>query len=114
MYLVLSAVSLTLAAAVGFAPLRSLIKQLPAKLKFVWLHGGLALSGVVFIIIHALTQPSDQQPWLGFLITLITALGGIGLFVLRRLKAPIPAGIALLHPLAGAVGLVLLYQELFK
>ncbi len=111
MYLYLAAAFLTLAAVVGFNPLWSLIRQLPAKMKFVWIHGGLAVSGVIFFIIHATSSPKPT-PWLAFLITLITAMGGIGLFALRRMKAPVPAGIALIHPLAGAVALVLLYQAL--
>ena len=48
-----------------------------------------------------------------FMILLITVLGGVGLFALRRMKAPVPAGIALIHPLAAVVGLVLLFQAIF-
>ncbi|MCB1058731.1 MAG: hypothetical protein KDB65_00740 [Calditrichaeota bacterium] len=113
MYLYLSAVLLTLAAAVGFNPLWHLVKKIPAKMKFVWIHGGLAILGVTFFIIHATTSP-DPTPWLAFLLTIVTAMGGIALFALRRMKAPIPAGIALIHPLAGAVAVVLLIQALFS
>ncbi len=113
MYLFLAAVFLTMAAAIGFNPLWHLVRKMPAKMKFVWIHGGLALTGVTFFVIHATSSP-NPTPWLAFLLTLVTVMGGIALFALRRAKAPVPAGIALIHPLAGAVALVLLFQELFK
>jgi hypothetical protein len=113
MYLLLAAVFLTLAAAIGFNPLWHLVKKIPARMKFVWIHGGLAVVGVTFFIIHATTS-ARPTPWLAFLLTIVTAMGGIALFALRRMKAPIPTGIALIHPLAGAVALVLLIQALFS
>ncbi|MCB9357435.1 MAG: hypothetical protein H6505_02590 [Calditrichaeota bacterium] len=112
MYLLLAGVFLTLAAAVGTNPLWQLIRKLPAKMKFVWIHGGLAAMGVTFLILQA-TQSAKPTPWLSVMILFITFLGGVGLFALRRMKAPVPAGIALIHPLAGVVGLVLLFQALF-
>lgn len=112
MYLFLGTVCLTLAAAVGFNPLWQLVRKLPSKMKFVWIHGGLATLGLTFLILQA-TQSAKATPMLAFLIAIITFLGGVGLFALRRMKAPVPAGIALIHPLAGAVTLVLLYQALF-
>ncbi len=109
MYLFLSAICLTCAAAIGFNPLWQLIRKLPSKMKFVWLHGGLAVFGVMFMILQA-TQSAKPTPMLAFLVLLVTFLGGVGLFALRRMKAPVPAGIALIHPLAAIVGLVLLWQ----
>lgn len=111
MYLFLAGMFLLLAALVGTNPLWQLVRKLPAKMKFVWLHGGLAFIGIIFLILQA-TQSAKPTPMLAFLITIITFLGGVGLFALRRMKAPVPAGIALIHPLAGAVALVLLYQAL--
>jgi hypothetical protein len=113
MYLFLGTVFLTLAAAVGFNPLWQVVRKLPSRMKFVWIHGGLAVVGISFLIIHATSSP-NPTPMLAFLIAIITFLGGVGLFALRRMKAPVPAGIALIHPLAGAVALVLLYQALFS
>ena len=46
--------------------------------------------------------------------TVMSLVYCIALFALRRMKAPIPTGIALIHPLAGAVALVLLIQALFS
>lgn len=112
MYLFLSGLFLTLAAAIGFQPLWQLIRKLPARMKWVWVHGGLATLGMLFMILQA-TQSAKPTPMLAFLILLITFLGGVGLFALRRMKAPVPAGIALIHPLAAVVGLVLLFQAIF-
>ncbi|MCC6477350.1 hypothetical protein IT157_09885 [bacterium] len=113
MYLTLSALLLTAAAVIGFNPLWSLIKKIPARMKYVWIHGGLAVAGTTFFVIHAATS-ARPTPWLAFIIALVTALGGVGLFALRRMKAQVPAGIALIHPLAGLVALVLLYSFLFS
>ena len=113
MYLTLSALLLTAAAVIGFNPLWSLIRKQDSRMKFMWIHGGLALLGMIFFIMQA--AGSDREtPWLAFIIALVTALGGVGLFALRRMKAPVPAGIALIHPLAGIVALVLLYSFLFS
>ena len=111
MYLFLAGMFLLAAALVGTNPLWQLVRKLPARMKFVWLHGGLAVIGVSFLIIHATSSP-NPTPMLAFLILLITFLGGVGLFALRRMKAPVPAGIALIHPLAAIVGLVLLFQAI--
>ena len=112
MYLGLASIFLILAALVGTNPLWQLIRKLPAKMKFVWIHGSLAFIGMSFMVLHATSSPRPT-PWFAFMVLLITFFGGVGLFALRRMKAPIPAGIALIHPLAAVVGVVLLFSAMF-
>ena len=100
------------AAVIGTNPLWSLIKKIPAKLKFVFIHGGLALTGLTLLIIGTTDTKSDV-PILALITLVLTAMGGLMLFALRRAKAPVPPGMAMLHPIFAIGGLILLFVFLF-
>jgi FtsH-binding integral membrane protein len=96
-----------LTALAGWFPLRALLRDIPARWRFIFLHGGLALSGLVLLIV-AVWGSESSAPAAALFTLCLTAGGGLILFGLRRLKAPLHPGMALVHPLIGLLGIGIL------
>ncbi len=101
-----SLILISLAGLVGIIPMRSLLKGVPAKWRFILLHGGLAVTGIALLFVQATGK--SEAPLFALMMLIMAALGGVALFFLHRFKAPIPAGMAMIHPMVGVFGLILL------
>jgi uncharacterized membrane protein len=110
--LYLSSAIFVVAAAYGFGPLVALMQKKPAKMRSVWIHGGLAILAAALMIIGAVKTEGDI-PFLAVVGMIITVMAGLMLFALRRADAPVPSWIALLHPLIGILSLISLFMFLF-
>ena len=69
------------------------------------LHGTFAASGIIVLIIYALTTESHHKHWDSIIIFLIAAAGGLYLFSKDIRHLQIPKWVAVLHGAIGFTGL---------
>lgn len=105
--LIAATIVICLAAVAGWFPLSAFLKKVPARWRFILLHGGLAMTGLV-LLTKAVLETESSSPGAALFTLALTAAGGLILFGLRRLKAPIHTGMALVHPMVGLVGIGIL------
>lgn len=99
-----------IAAVIGLFLLKDWIsKRTPSRVA-VYIHGGIAATGLVLLLIYALQNPSNY-PQTSILLFVIAALGGFYLFYTDLTKKPAPNGVALIHALVtvGAFVTLLLF-----
>lgn len=97
---------------VGTKPLWAIVQRRPSRMTWTLLHGGLALTGLALLIGFAITS-AEPAPMISVLLLGLTAAGGLLMMVLHKFGAPIPAGMAFIHPLVAITGVVLLVMHLF-
>jgi hypothetical protein len=110
--LYLSSAIFVVAGVYGFSLMWALIQKKPSQMKAVLIHGGLALTALACMVIGAVKTAGDV-PVLAVVGMILTAMGGLMLFALRRVEARIPAWVALLHPLFAILSLILLFMFMF-
>lgn len=103
-------------AAVGGATLATLHfrGRTPLPMPLALLHGLLAASALVLLIIAALTQPGfGGLALLALVIFVVAALGGFYLFSFHLRGLPLPSPVVLVHGGAAVLAFVLLLVYLF-
>ena len=92
----------------GLIVLASILKNKETSKPFVLLHGLFVATGIVLVLIAFFTGQPNKILGISLGLLVIAAVGGFTLLFHDLLKKPIPKWLALLHPLAAAVGLVCL------
>ena len=109
--LIASLILFVAAGAVGTNPLWAIVRKRPNRLVWTLLHGGLALAGLALLTIFCMTT-KDAAPMISALLLGLTAAGGLLMMALRKYGAPIPAGMAFIHPLVAITGVVLMVMHM--
>ena len=107
--LILTAIALfVIAACFGLVILTAILKDQPTPKLFVAMHGPIAASALVLLIIDIVKGHTEGLLIASVIIFVLAAMGGFYLYTMDMLKKPIPKIAALLHPLTAATGLVVL------
>jgi hypothetical protein len=104
-------------AALGGATLATLHfrGRTPLPMPLALLHGLLAASGLVLLIVAALTVPAFGGLGLAALVIfLIAALGGFYLFAHHLRGRPLPSAVVLIHGSAAVIAFLLLLGFIFS
>ncbi|MFL5739950.1 MAG: hypothetical protein ACJ75B_07025 [Flavisolibacter sp.] len=97
-----------LAAVLGIILIRSLLMQQKPPRPGVYLHGLLAATGLVLLIVFAIQNAQSSKYMTSIALFVIAALGGFTLFV-RDLKGKLgPVWLAVIHALVAVGGFVIL------
>jgi branched-subunit amino acid transport protein AzlD len=96
-----------LAAVMGLRVITALIQKKDTPKNIVYLHGILAASALVLLIVYSLQNP-ERYPKTSLIIFILAALGGFYLFYWDMKKKPGPVGIAVIHALAAVTAFVIL------
>jgi hypothetical protein len=94
------------AAVFGLVNLFAIFQNRTTPKVSVFLHGGIAAVGLLMVIVYVAKHNPSLVTSLIFFAA--AALGGIIMFGIDMAKKPVPKLLAVIHPLAAAVGLVLL------
>ena len=101
-----------IAAVVGLFLLKDwLSKRTPSRVA-VYIHGGIAATGLVLLLIYSLQHPSNY-PKVSILLFIVAAIGGFYLFYTDLNKKLAPVGIALIHALVAVGAFVTLLLFVF-
>ncbi len=101
-----------LAAVAGATILITWLRQKNAPKAVVYTHGLLAVSGLLVLLYYAYTHPT-AYPKLSIILFIVTALGGIYLFITSRPDQAKPVSIAGLHALLAVSSLITLLVFVF-
>lgn len=101
-----------LAAAFGATILITWLNKKNAPKAVVYTHGGLAVSGLLVLLYYAFTHPT-AYPKLSIVLFIVTALGGIYMFLTSGPDKAKPVPIAGLHALLAVGSLVTLLVYVF-
>lgn len=102
-----------LAAIFGLFALLAILKNQPTPKPAVFSHGAIAAIALILVIAYSV-RTVGPYPMVGLVILIIAALGGFFLFFLDLQKKPIPKPLALVHPIAAVIGLILLIAFVFR
>jgi hypothetical protein len=104
------AAALLALAALGGATLATLHfrGRSPLPMPLALLHGALAATGLVLLVIAALQPGFGGLAMLSLVIFLLAALGGFYLFSFQLRGLPLPSAVVLAHGSAAVIGFVLL------
>ncbi len=97
-----------IAALFGSIILTAILRDRPTPKPFVIIHGPLAATAIVLLIIDVVKGHSESLLIASLVIFIIAALGGFALYTLDSLKKRIPKPLAILHPLIAVAGLIVL------
>jgi FtsH-binding integral membrane protein len=101
-----------IAAVIGLFLLKDWIsKRTPSRVA-VYIHGGIAATGLVLLLVYALQNPSNY-PQASILLFVVAALGGFYLFYTDLIKKPAPNGVAVIHALVAVGAFVTLLLFVF-
>jgi hypothetical protein len=76
------------------------------------LHGLLAVSGVVLVLLGVMQGASKMHTW-ALVLFVVAALGGLYLVSHHIRKRPLPGGVIAIHGIVAATGFVLLVLAVF-
>jgi hypothetical protein len=101
------------AAAIGLFLLKDWInKRTPSRVA-VYIHGGIAATGLVLLLIYAFQNPTNY-PQVSLILFVVGAVGGFYLFYTDVVKKqPAPNGVALIHALVAVGAFVTLLLFVF-
>lgn len=104
---------LTLAALIGAAMLSYLLrgKRIPKGMAFV--HGPLAVGGIILLIIYALDDAAHDRAWESVLLFAAAATGGLALFIKDLTGKKLPVWLAILHGLLALSGIAMIASDVF-
>lgn len=102
-----SVVFFALAAIFGLITLITLFRKRKTPKRTVYIHGGLALLGLLLIIIYSVKTP-DYYPLASLILFIAAALGGLYLFTNDMQGKEVPLWLAPLHGIVALVAFVLL------
>lgn len=97
-----------IAALFGLVILTAILRDKPTPKPFVIIHGPLAATAIVLLIIDVVKGHAESLLIASLVIFVIAALGGFALYTLDTLKKRIPKPLAILHPLIAISGLIVL------
>lgn len=97
-----------IAALFGLVILTAILRDKPTPKPFVIIHGPLAATAIVLLIIDVVKGHTESLLIASLIIFVIAALGGFALYTLDTLKKRIPKPLAILHPLIAISGLIVL------
>lgn len=97
-----------LAALFGLVVLTAVLRDRPTPKPFVIIHGPLAATAIVLLIIDVVKGHTEALLIASLIIFIIAALGGFVMYTLDTLKKRIPKPLAILHPLIAVSGLIVL------
>ncbi len=96
-----------IAALFGLIILTGLLQDRPSHKKVVFLHGIIAASALLLVIVYMFLNAAVSPLLITSLILfLLAALGGLTLFIIDMRGGVIPKLLAVLHPLIALAGLV--------
>lgn len=102
-----------LAAVFGLFALLAILKNQPTPKPAVFAHGAIAAIALILVIAYSVGS-TGPSPMASLVIFIIAALGGFFLFALDWQKKPIPKPLALVHPIAAVIALILLIAFVFR
>jgi len=103
-----------IAALFGLVILTAVLRDRPTPKPFVIIHGPLAATAIVLLIIDVVKGHTEALLIASLIIFIIAALGGFVLYTLDTLKKRIPKPLAILHPLIAVAGLIVLIVYAFQ
>lgn len=65
--------------------------------RFGWLHGVVALIAIVLLVMHDVIAPHNLLVNSASVLFVLTATGGLLLFLFRTLRQPLPGVVVVLH-----------------
>jgi len=108
MFISSAIVIFVIAAMFGLVILTAILRDRPTPKPFVIIHGPLAATAIVLLIIDVAKGHTESLLIASLVIFIIAALGGFALYTLDTLKKRIPKPLAILHPLIAVSGLAVL------
>ncbi|WP_019948058.1 hypothetical protein [Hymenobacter aerophilus] len=100
------------AATLGATILTTWLRKKNAPKAVVYSHGLAAVSGLLVLLYYAFTHP-EAYPKLSIILFIVTALGGIYMFITSGPDKPKPTTVAALHALLAVSSLVTLLVFVF-
>jgi hypothetical protein len=88
-------------------------RKAPLSLPVAIVHGGVAASAVVLLLISVLRGTSVGNAQLALVLFVVAALGGLFLFSHHLRNKPLPSPVVIIHALAAVLGFLLLVLGLF-
>jgi hypothetical protein len=101
-----SIVLFAVAAVFGLTIIVPLLQGKPTPRPAVFLHGLIAATALIILIVYAINNPGGPLP--SIIIFVIAALGGFILFANDLRKKPGPKALALIHASAAVIAFVIL------
>jgi hypothetical protein len=101
-----SIIIFAIAAVLGLTIIIRLLKGKPTIKPVVFLHGGVAATALVILIIYAINNA--MSPTASIVIFVIAALGGFILLANDLRKKPGPKALAVIHALAAVTAFIIL------
>jgi uncharacterized membrane protein (UPF0136 family) len=103
--LIAAAVCFALAIASGWLLLIRRLMGRPLPMDGAAIHGVVAGVGLVLVAIHLVTRGGGNAALIGgFVLLVVAALLGLGVFRWHLRRQPIPVGLTLVHVLVATVG----------
>lgn len=96
------------AAIFGLIILTAILKGRPTPKPAVFIHGPLAATGLILVLIHIFNGNRDPLLLISVSLFILAALGGLTLFTIDMSKKPIPKMLAVGHPILAVIALVTL------
>ncbi len=103
-----SIVLFALAAAVGLYLVRDFFAGKRPTIQRAYLHGGLAVIGLILLIIAMLQGAVAGATITALILFIVAALGGLVLFFHHVRGRILPKGLLLIHPIVAVVGFLTL------
>ena len=97
-----------IAALFGSVILTAILRDRPTPKPFVIIHGPLAATAIMLLIIDVVKGHTESLLIASLVIFIIAGLGGFAIYTLDSLKKRIPKPLAILHPLIAVAGLIVL------
>lgn len=96
-----------IAALAGLTLLVPVLQGKTPSRPFVFIHGGLAATALILLLVQFL-QAGSTVPQVSVILFVIAALGGFVLFAMDLQKKPISKGLALIHAAAAVAAFLML------
>lgn len=107
----LSVACFAFAAVIGLYLISFILKGVNPAINFAFLHGALAVTGLVLLIVHCVKQTGDFTLPLVFFIG--AAIGGLVMISMHLMGKKIPKWLALGHGSIAVIGFIALLMATF-
>ena len=114
MLVTIAIILLMLAVSVGVFILKAVLKNQATPKPFVFLHGPLAITAIVLLIVNIYKGHTEGLLFASVVILIGAALGGLTMFTMDMCNKRFPKSLAIIHPIAGITGLIVLIIYAFQ
>ena len=96
-----------IAAVFGLILLIAILRNQTTPKPVVFIHGGFAVMALLLVILFIIRN-NGEGPMVSLGLFILAALGGLILFSIDIRNKPVPKWLAIVHPIAAALGLLTL------